>query len=217
MPHPDVECPGTIPWGMLWLAAPRGLALMSLDVPLALSDTSWAHSPLRSRCAHGNSWMEIAGMLLQCCVLPSNGSPALPFLLPGASGSVHPHRCKSAEKTVWEHLARGECWSTGYRAASCFSWWSLFLSLVQALDGNIYDHLKDYLMAFSRTELETCQAVQNTFQFLLETSSRVSLNWMILCNSILAAWMNPQAWDLLPKSWQNSRVVVFCYSWLVLS
>uniref|UniRef100_A0A8C9F6X3 FCH and double SH3 domains 2 n=1 Tax=Pavo cristatus TaxID=9049 RepID=A0A8C9F6X3_PAVCR len=28
-------------------------------------------------------------------------------------------------------------------------------------------------MAFSRTELETCQAVQNTFQFLLETSSRV--------------------------------------------
>ncbi|OXB55483.1 hypothetical protein ASZ78_005419, partial [Callipepla squamata] len=41
-----------------------------------------------------------------------------------------------------------------------------------ALDGNIYDHLKDYLMAFSRTELETCQAVQNMFQFLLETSSR---------------------------------------------
>jgi len=47
---------------------------------------------------------------------------------------------------------------------------------LQALDGNVYDHLKDYLMAFSRTELETCQAVQNTFQFLLETSSRVSLS-----------------------------------------
>ncbi|KAK4831323.1 hypothetical protein QYF61_016812, partial [Mycteria americana] len=45
-------------------------------------------------------------------------------------------------------------------------------TVVRALDGNVYDHLKDYLMAFSRTELETCQAVQNTFQFLLETSSR---------------------------------------------
>ncbi|XP_040282412.1 F-BAR and double SH3 domains protein 2 isoform X2 [Bufo bufo] len=44
---------------------------------------------------------------------------------------------------------------------------------MKTLDGNVYDHLKDYLMAFSRTELETCQAVQNTFQYLLETSSRV--------------------------------------------
>ncbi|KAM4795087.1 F-BAR and double SH3 domains protein 2 [Rhinophrynus dorsalis] len=43
---------------------------------------------------------------------------------------------------------------------------------IKALDGNVYDHLKDYLVAFSRTELETCQAVQNTFQYLLETSSR---------------------------------------------
>ncbi|XP_050572313.1 F-BAR and double SH3 domains protein 2 isoform X3 [Cygnus atratus] len=47
------------------------------------------------------------------------------------------------------------------------------VNIMKALDGNVYDHLKDYLMAFSRTELETCQAVQNTFQFLLETSSRV--------------------------------------------
>uniref|UniRef100_A0A8C5M934 F-BAR and double SH3 domains protein 2 n=1 Tax=Leptobrachium leishanense TaxID=445787 RepID=A0A8C5M934_9ANUR len=45
-------------------------------------------------------------------------------------------------------------------------------SAIKALDGNVYDHLKDYLTAFSRTELETCQAVQNTFQYLLETSSR---------------------------------------------
>ncbi|XP_073517405.1 F-BAR and double SH3 domains protein 2 isoform X4 [Phyllobates terribilis] len=43
---------------------------------------------------------------------------------------------------------------------------------MKTLDGNVYDHLKDYLMAFSRTELETCQAVQSTFQYLLETSSR---------------------------------------------
>ncbi|MGH0171166.1 UNVERIFIED_CONTAM: hypothetical protein FKN15_067471 [Acipenser sinensis] len=41
------------------------------------------------------------------------------------------------------------------------------------LDGDIYDHVKDYLISFSRTELETCQSVHNTFQFLLETSSRV--------------------------------------------
>lgn len=25
--HPGVECPGTIPWGILWLAAPHGLAV----------------------------------------------------------------------------------------------------------------------------------------------------------------------------------------------
>ncbi|MEE6473203.1 hypothetical protein FKM82_009889 [Ascaphus truei] len=48
---------------------------------------------------------------------------------------------------------------------------------MKALDGNVYDHLKDYLMAFSRTELEACQAVQNTFQYLLETSSRVMRNY----------------------------------------
>ncbi|KAJ7423445.1 F-BAR and double SH3 domain protein 2 isoform X2 [Willisornis vidua] len=47
------------------------------------------------------------------------------------------------------------------------------VNIMKALDGNISDHLKDYLVAFSRTELETCQAVQKTFQFLLETSSRV--------------------------------------------
>uniref|UniRef100_A0A2K6L991 F-BAR and double SH3 domains protein 2 n=1 Tax=Rhinopithecus bieti TaxID=61621 RepID=A0A2K6L991_RHIBE len=47
------------------------------------------------------------------------------------------------------------------------------VNIMKALDGNVYDHLKDYLIAFSRTELETCQAVQNTFQFLLENSSKV--------------------------------------------
>ncbi|XP_041532144.1 F-BAR and double SH3 domains protein 2 isoform X1 [Microtus oregoni] len=47
------------------------------------------------------------------------------------------------------------------------------VNIMKALDGNVYDHLKDYLIAFSRTELETCQAIQNTFQFLLESSSKV--------------------------------------------
>ncbi|XP_049339282.1 F-BAR and double SH3 domains protein 2 isoform X2 [Astyanax mexicanus] len=44
---------------------------------------------------------------------------------------------------------------------------------IKALDGNVYDHVKDYLMSFCRTELEAVQAVHNTFQFLLEKSSRV--------------------------------------------
>lgn len=88
-----------------------------------------------------------------------------------------PHRCQSA-KIIWcEHLASPMVNTDKlYIYFLHFLIIFLFLSLVQALDGNIYDHLKDYLMAFSRTELETCQAVQNTFQFLLETSSRVSLN-----------------------------------------
>ncbi|XP_070607614.1 F-BAR and double SH3 domains protein 2 [Erythrolamprus reginae] len=47
------------------------------------------------------------------------------------------------------------------------------VNIIKALDGNVYDHLKDYLMVFSRTELEICQSVQSTFQFLLETASRV--------------------------------------------
>ncbi|XP_028656191.1 F-BAR and double SH3 domains protein 2-like isoform X1 [Erpetoichthys calabaricus] len=47
------------------------------------------------------------------------------------------------------------------------------MSIMKALDGNIYDHVKEYLIAFSGNELELCQAVQHTFQFLLETSSRV--------------------------------------------
>lgn len=51
------------------------------------------------------------------------------------------------------------------------------LNIMKALDGNVYDHLKDYLIAFSRTELEACQAMQNTFQFLLENSSKVARDY----------------------------------------
>ncbi|XP_043927080.1 F-BAR and double SH3 domains protein 2 [Protopterus annectens] len=47
------------------------------------------------------------------------------------------------------------------------------INIIKVLDGSVYDHLKDYLMVFSRLELETCQAVHSTFQFLLESSSRV--------------------------------------------
>uniref|UniRef100_A0A8C1GPM2 FCH and double SH3 domains 2 n=1 Tax=Cyprinus carpio TaxID=7962 RepID=A0A8C1GPM2_CYPCA len=47
------------------------------------------------------------------------------------------------------------------------------LSRLAGLEGNIYDHVKDYLISFCRTELEAFQAVHSTFQFLLEKSSRV--------------------------------------------
>ncbi|XP_027002614.1 F-BAR and double SH3 domains protein 2 isoform X2 [Tachysurus fulvidraco] len=46
-------------------------------------------------------------------------------------------------------------------------------SCIKALDGSVYEHVKDYLMSFCRTELEAFQAVHNTFQFLLDKSSRV--------------------------------------------
>ncbi|XP_016364722.1 F-BAR and double SH3 domains protein 2 [Sinocyclocheilus rhinocerous] len=47
------------------------------------------------------------------------------------------------------------------------------VNCIKGLEGNIYDHVKDYLISFCRTELEAFQAVHSTFQFLLEKSSRV--------------------------------------------
>ncbi|XP_074497991.1 F-BAR and double SH3 domains protein 2 isoform X5 [Sebastes fasciatus] len=47
------------------------------------------------------------------------------------------------------------------------------LHCIQALDGRIYEHVKDYLVELSRTELEASQATHNTFQFLLEKSTRI--------------------------------------------
>ncbi|XP_061575246.1 F-BAR and double SH3 domains protein 2-like isoform X2 [Cololabis saira] len=44
---------------------------------------------------------------------------------------------------------------------------------IQALDGRIYEHVKDYLVALCRTELEASQATHSTFQFLLEKSTRI--------------------------------------------
>uniref|UniRef100_UPI00398F3528 F-BAR and double SH3 domains protein 2-like n=1 Tax=Pristiophorus japonicus TaxID=55135 RepID=UPI00398F3528 len=46
------------------------------------------------------------------------------------------------------------------------------VNMMTALDGNFYDHLKEYLMVFNRTELEACQSVQNTFQLLVDASSK---------------------------------------------
>ncbi|XP_057203298.1 F-BAR and double SH3 domains protein 2 isoform X1 [Triplophysa rosa] len=47
------------------------------------------------------------------------------------------------------------------------------VNCIKGLEGNVYDHVKDYLISFCRTELEAFQAIHNTFQFLLEKSSRV--------------------------------------------
>uniref|UniRef100_A0A8C6KEE2 F-BAR and double SH3 domains protein 2 n=1 Tax=Nothobranchius furzeri TaxID=105023 RepID=A0A8C6KEE2_NOTFU len=50
------------------------------------------------------------------------------------------------------------------------------LHCIQALDGRIYEHVKDYLVALCRTEQEASQATHTTYQFLLEKSTRVKFN-----------------------------------------
>ncbi|KAI2659631.1 F-BAR and double SH3 domains protein 2 [Labeo rohita] len=42
------------------------------------------------------------------------------------------------------------------------------------LDGSFYDHIQSFLISLCQTELETSQSIQDTFQCLLETSSRVT-------------------------------------------
>nr|XP_045750341.1 F-BAR and double SH3 domains protein 2 isoform X2 [Mirounga angustirostris] len=80
------------------------------------------------------------------------------------------------------------------------------VNIMKALDGNIYDHLKDYLIAFSRTELETCQAVQNTFQFLLETSSKVVRDYNLqLFLQENAVFHKPQPFQFQPCDSDTSR------------
>ncbi|KAF6103358.1 FCH and double SH3 domains 2 [Phyllostomus discolor] len=80
------------------------------------------------------------------------------------------------------------------------------VNIMKALDGNVYDHLKDYLVAFSRTELETCQAVQNTFQFLLETSSKVVRDYNLqLFLQENAVFHRPQPFQFQPCDSDTSR------------
>ncbi|XP_041849884.1 F-BAR and double SH3 domains protein 2-like [Melanotaenia boesemani] len=50
--------------------------------------------------------------------------------------------------------------------------WITF-SKVEASDGRIYEHVKDYLVELCRTELEASQATHNTYQFLLDKSTRI--------------------------------------------
>ncbi|KAM4847009.1 F-BAR and double SH3 domains protein 2 isoform 2-T2 [Thomomys bottae] len=80
------------------------------------------------------------------------------------------------------------------------------LNIMKALDGNVYDHLKDYLIVFSRTELETCQAVQNTFQFLLENSSKVVRDYNLqLFLQENAVFHKPQPFQFQPCDSDTSR------------
>ncbi|XP_004683234.1 PREDICTED: F-BAR and double SH3 domains protein 2 isoform X2 [Condylura cristata] len=80
------------------------------------------------------------------------------------------------------------------------------VNIMKALDGNVYDHLKDYLIAFSRTELETCQAVQNTFQFLLETSNKVVRDYNLqLFLQENAVFHKPQPFQFQPCDSDTSR------------
>ncbi|XP_042543424.1 F-BAR and double SH3 domains protein 2 isoform X1 [Dipodomys spectabilis] len=80
------------------------------------------------------------------------------------------------------------------------------LNIMKALDGNVYDHLKDYLIVFSRTELETCQAVQNTFQFLLENSSKVVRDYNLqLFLQENAVFHKPQPFQFQPCESDTSR------------
>uniref|UniRef100_A0A8C3VTJ9 F-BAR and double SH3 domains protein 2 n=1 Tax=Catagonus wagneri TaxID=51154 RepID=A0A8C3VTJ9_9CETA len=80
------------------------------------------------------------------------------------------------------------------------------VNIMKALDGNVYDHLKDYLIAFSRTELETCQAVQNTFQLLLETSSKVVRDYNLqLFLQENAVFHKPQPFQFQPCDSDTSR------------
>ncbi|XP_058161897.1 F-BAR and double SH3 domains protein 2 isoform X1 [Dasypus novemcinctus] len=80
------------------------------------------------------------------------------------------------------------------------------VNIMKALDGNVYDHLKDYLIAFSRTELETCQAMQNTFQFLLETSNKVVRDYNLqLFLQENAVFHKPQPFQFQPCDSDTSR------------
>ncbi|RXN13164.1 F-BAR and double SH3 domains 2-like protein [Labeo rohita] len=48
------------------------------------------------------------------------------------------------------------------------------ISCLRVLDGSFYDHIQSFLISLCQTELETSQSIQDTFQCLLETSSRVT-------------------------------------------
>ncbi|XP_038674880.1 F-BAR and double SH3 domains protein 2-like isoform X1 [Scyliorhinus canicula] len=74
------------------------------------------------------------------------------------------------------------------------------VNMMMALDGNFYDHLKEYLMVFNRTELEACQSVQNTFQLLVEASSKglqdCSLQLFLQENPV---FQKPQSFQFQPS------------------
>lgn len=44
----------------------------------------------------------------------------------------------------------------------------------QALDGDLYERLREHLSVASRTEVETCRATRDWFQGVVEASARVT-------------------------------------------
>lgn len=98
--------------------------------------------------------------------------PDPPFPFPsfpqGASphcqrGGSHWHRvragCPGGSGTLqWGHVAM-------LGGSLCFP---------QALDGDLYERLREHLSAASRTEVETCRATRDWFQGVVEASARVT-------------------------------------------
>lgn len=58
------------------------------------------------------------------------------------------------------------------------------------MDGRIYEHVKDYLVSLCHTELEASQAPHNTFQFLLDKSTRVSPTWSVKTEGVFCFVLN---------------------------
>ncbi|XP_033832986.1 F-BAR and double SH3 domains protein 2-like [Periophthalmus magnuspinnatus] len=80
------------------------------------------------------------------------------------------------------------------------------LQCIQALDGSIYEHAKDYLVSLCRTELEASQATHNTYQFLLDKSTRLIQEY----NQQLFMQENPvfhkaQDFQFQPSEYDTSR------------
>lgn len=61
------------------------------------------------------------------------------------------------------------CWGG---CGQCHGWFPP--AFLQALDGDLYERLREHLSAASRTEVETCWATRDCFQGVAEASARVT-------------------------------------------
>uniref|UniRef100_A0A8C6WTH2 F-BAR and double SH3 domains protein 2 n=1 Tax=Neogobius melanostomus TaxID=47308 RepID=A0A8C6WTH2_9GOBI len=78
------------------------------------------------------------------------------------------------------------------------------LQCIQALDGRIYEHAKDYLVSLCRTELDASQATHNTFQFLLDKSTRVKYNQQLFMQEN-PVFHKAQDFQFQPSEYDMSR------------
>uniref|UniRef100_A0A3B4AD13 F-BAR and double SH3 domains protein 2 n=1 Tax=Periophthalmus magnuspinnatus TaxID=409849 RepID=A0A3B4AD13_9GOBI len=79
------------------------------------------------------------------------------------------------------------------------------LQCIQALDGSIYEHAKDYLVSLCRTELEASQATHNTYQFLLDKSTRVRMSLHQLFMQENPVFHKAQDFQFQPSEYDTSR------------